>query len=206
MAVLPATVEEVDPRGDVAWVQVIEGNPAVRRVRFYRQTDLGWLHTAPDPEFWQAPVEHHHGEQLAFYYHQRDQPYIDPLVEQVGAAFYHICAFAGCKSDERFKILIYPEYPESDLSFDLALPSPWLSGIPIETDAEVKVPRVVLDVLRQTVIAWATKREPAITRWWGQPVAAELWLGGSTITPEMVALGTPLIRRESLYGGRYSSR
>jgi hypothetical protein len=206
MAVLPATVEEVDLRGDVAWVQVIEGNPAVRRMRFYRQTDLGWMHTAPDPEFWQAPVEHHHGKQLAFYYHQRDQPYIEPLVNQIGAAFYRVCAFAGCKTDERFEILIYPEYPEGDLSFDLALPSPWLTGIPVERGAEIKVPHTVLDALERAVIAWATTREPGGPFRWGEPLATELWLGSSTITPEMVALGRPLIRRESLYGGRYSSR
>jgi hypothetical protein len=204
MAVLPATVEDVDLRGGVAWVLVIEDDPAVRRVRFYRQTDRGWLHTAPDPEFWQEPVEHHHGGQLVFYYHQRDQPYIDPLVEQVGDAFYRVCAFAGCKADERFEILIYPEYPEGDLSFDLALPSPWLSGIPVEADAEVKVPRTVLDVLERTVIAWAATGEPATPFRWGQPVAAELWLGVSPVTPEMVALGTPLIRRESILRRRYS--
>jgi hypothetical protein len=202
MAVLPATVEDVDLRGDVAWVQVIEDNPAVRRVRFYRQADLGWLHTAPDPDFWQAPVEHHHGKQLAFYYHQRDQAYIDPLVDQIGTAFYRVCAYAGCKTDERFEILIYPKYPEGDRSFDLALPSPWLSGIPVERDAEIKVPHTVLDALERAVIAWATTREPGGPFRWGEPLAAELWLGSSTITPEMVVLGTPLIQRESVWRGR----
>lgn len=205
MAVLPATVEDVNLRGDIAWVQVVEGNPPVRRVRFYRQTDRGWLHTAPDLEFWQEPVEHHHGGQLVFYYHRRDQPYVDSLVEQVGDAFYRICAFAGCKADERFEILIYPEYPAGDLSFDLALPSPWLSGIPVEAAASKSVPGAVFDVLERTVTAWATTRQPATSLRWGQPVAAELWLGVSPVTPEMVALGTPLIRRESTLRGRYSA-
>ena len=205
MAVVPATVEDVDLRGDIAWVQVVEGDPPVRRVRFYRQTDLGWLHTAPDMEFWGEPVEHHHGQQLAFYYHQRDQPYIDSLVGQVGNAFYQTCASAGCKADERFDILIYPEYPKSDLSFDLALPSPWLSGIPIGAEEATKVPDAVLDVLQRTVIAWAMTWGPTAPFRWGQPVAAELWLGVSPVTPEMVALGTPLIRRESILRGRYSA-
>jgi hypothetical protein len=193
MVVLPAMVEDVDLRGDVAWVQVVEGDPPVRRVRFYRQTDRGWLHTAPDLEFWQEPVEHHHGQQLVFYYHQRDQPYIDSLVDQVGDAFYRICASAGCNVGERFEILIYPEYPESDLSIDLALPSPWLSGIPAEGEASARVP------------AWARTGEPAAPLLWGQPIAAELWLGASPVTPEMVALGAPLIRLESVFRRRYSA-
>jgi hypothetical protein len=205
MAVLPATVEQVDLRGDVAWVQVLEGDPPVRRVRFYRQTEQGWLHTAPDLEFWQGPVEHHHGEQLAFYYHERDQPYIDSLVEQVSDAFYRACAFVGCRREERFKILIYPEYPESDFSFDLALPSPWLSGIPAEDEAIERVPRAVLYALERAVIAWATTGRPATQYRWGQPLAAELWMGVSPITPEMVALGTPLIRLENTWQWRYSS-
>jgi hypothetical protein len=205
MAVLPATVEDVNLRGDVAWVQVVEGDPPMRRVRFYRQTDRGWLHTAPDLEFWQEPVEHHVGGQLAFFYHQRDQPYIDSLLEQVGDAFYRICASAGCGSDERFKILIYPEYPEGDLSFDLALPSPWLSGIPAEGEASVRVPGAVLYILERTVAAWATTGEPATLFLWGQPAAAELWLGVSPITPEMVGLGAPLIRLQSNWRGRYSA-
>jgi hypothetical protein len=205
MAVLSATIEDVDLRGDVAWVQVVEGDPPVRRVRFYRQTDHGWLHTAPDLEFWQEPVEHHHGEQLVFYYHQRDQPYIDSLVEQIGDAFYRICASARCKADERFEILIYPEYPESDLSIDLALPSPWLSGIPAEGKASARVPGAVLYILERTVTAWARTGEPASAIQWGQPIATELWLGVSPITPEMIRLGTPLIRPGSTLRWRYSA-
>jgi hypothetical protein len=205
MAVSPATVEEVDLRGDVAWVQVVEGDPPIRRVRFYRQTDQGWLHTAPDPDFWQEPVEHHHGEQLAFYYHKRDQPYIDSLVDQVSDAFYQVCGFGGCRKDERFRILIYPEYPKGDLLFDLALPSPWLSGIPVDEDASERVPHAVLYAVERAVMAWATTGEPVTQYRWGQPLAVELWLGVSPITPEMVALGTPLIRLENTWQWRSSS-
>ena len=205
MAVLPATVKDVDLRGDVAWVQVVEGDPPVRRVRFYRQTDRGWLHTAPDLAFWQEPVEHHHGGRLAFYYHRRDQLYVDSLIEQVGDAFYRLCASAGCPADQRFKILIYPEYPQSDLPFDLALPSPWLSGIPVNAGASRKVPREVLYSLERAVIAWAAPGEPAPSFRWSQPIAVELWLGVSPVTPEMIALGAPLIPREGIFRGRYNA-
>jgi hypothetical protein len=213
-AVLPATVEDVDLRGDVAWVQVVEGDPPLRRVRFYRQTEQGWLHTTPDPAFWGEPVEHRYGERLAFYYHQRDQPYVEPLLEQLGQAFYEVCASDGCSEDGRFEILLYPEYPESELSFDLMLPSPWLSGIPVADDGQTTgegqpadewsdlVGDIALAALERSVIAWATSRGTTsyTPRW--QPMAAEQWLGASPATLEMLHLGAPLIRRGDPFRGR----
>jgi hypothetical protein len=219
-AVLPATVEDVNLRSDVAWVQVVEGDPPVRRVRFYRQTEQGWLHTTPDPAFWGEPVEHRYGDRLAFYYHQRDQPYVEPLIEQLGQAFYEVCAFDGCSEDGRFEILFYPEYPESELSFDLTLPSPWLSGIPVADDGQPAgeelpagkelpvgqwsdlVGDAALAALERKVIAWATGGDTtrSFPRW--QPMAADQWLGVSQITLEMMHLGVPLIRRVGTFRGR----
>jgi len=78
--VLPATVQDVQLRGSVAWVEVTEGDPAVRRVRFYRQTDLGWKQTAPQASFWGTAIEVRYGEDLVFRYHRRDRPYVQPAV------------------------------------------------------------------------------------------------------------------------------
>jgi hypothetical protein len=213
-AVLPATLEDVDLRSDVAWVQVVEGDPPVRRARFYRQTEQGWLHSTPDPAFWREPVEHRYGERLAFYYHQQDQPYIEPLLEKIGQAFYEVCALDGCSEDGRFEILFYPEYPESDLSFDLTFPSPWLAGIPVADDGQPVgeelpvsewsdlVQDAALAALELRVIAWATGGDTtsSFPRW--QPMAAEQWLGVSPITLEMIHFGAPLIRREDTFRGR----
>ena len=54
--VLPAKLTHVELQGDIAWVEVIEGEPPVRRVRFYRQTERGWVHTAPRESFWGKEV------------------------------------------------------------------------------------------------------------------------------------------------------
>ena len=55
-------IEDLELRGDIAWVQVVEDDGApVRHVRFYRRTDQGWVHTAPHVAFWKDPVDLKYG-------------------------------------------------------------------------------------------------------------------------------------------------
>jgi hypothetical protein len=213
VAVLPAKVEDVNLQGDVAWVQVIEGEPPVRRVRFYRQTELGWLHTTPVPAFWDDTIEYQDGEQLVFYFHERDQPYIDPMVEQLGEAFYALCAAVGCNEDERFEILFYPAPAGRDIQADLVFPSPWLSGIPIDSggqDADdpywsERDLEAALAALESRVMAWATggdvmgpfSRDPAL-------VTAR-WLDLVPITPEMFNLGMVSFGRGGAFRNRFEA-
>jgi hypothetical protein len=131
--VLPAKVDAIDVQGDVAWVEVIEDDPPVRRARFYRRTDLGWKHTAPRVEFWGAPVELTYGD-LVFRYHRRDQPHVDALVEHISATFFEVCATLSC-SPERLPEINFVAQSTMPLfsphqGHVLVLSSPWLSGIP----------------------------------------------------------------------------
>jgi hypothetical protein len=135
--VLPAAIQDVDLRGDVAWVEVIEGAPPVRRVRFYRRTDLGWKHTAPRVAFWDNAVELHYGD-LLFRYHERDQPHVDPLIEHIVRTFYQVCARVECPPQRSLEVnfAVDPFLP-TDAPPPLTdtlwlLPSPWLSGLPVE--------------------------------------------------------------------------
>ncbi len=135
--VLPAEVLEVDLREDVAWVEVLEDDPPVRRARFYRQTALGWKHTAPQLAFWGRAIELHYGD-LIFRYHERDQPYMEPLVDHIAGAFYETCAQVGCPPDRSFQVNfavdpvlstgIVPSFQDSEW----ILPSPWFAGLPID--------------------------------------------------------------------------
>jgi hypothetical protein len=145
-------IQNVNVQSDTAWVETIEENEPVRRMRFYRQTDRGWLHTAPDPRFWDQAIEYHYGDQIVFRYYERDQPYIDPLVEQLGAAFYDICMTVNCESTFEINFAI-------DVSETIDVPqetvrlfSPWTSGIPLEgewseTYAEPALHKLALQVL-----------------------------------------------------------
>jgi multiple sugar transport system substrate-binding protein len=146
--VLPAKVQRVQLREDIAWVEVIEDNDPVRRMRFYRQTQRGWLHTAPDPAFWGVPVEAHFerrfvrgsqqtqalpGERLVVRYHRQDQSHLDPVVDQLGAAFYEVCATVGCPRDEVFQAVFVARSPPGYVPrYFILLPSPWIDGIPVE--------------------------------------------------------------------------
>ena len=137
--VLPAKIQHIDLRDDVAWAEVIEGQSPVRRVRFYRRTDLGWKHTAPRDEFWNVAIELHYGDLLARY-HRRDAPDIDLLIEHIYQVYDDVCTQIECPADNRTLTVNFVtqvpglegtgELPRLDGS-QLFLPSPWLSGLPV---------------------------------------------------------------------------
>ncbi len=130
-----AEVQNVNVQGDIAWVETHEetSNGPVRRMRFYRKTGRGWLHTAPDPAFWGQAVEYHYGDQLILRFHKRDQPYVEPAIDTLGKAFYDICDTVGCAAGFRYEINVVDRYNfgEGGLNTTKIL-SPWISGIPLE--------------------------------------------------------------------------
>lgn len=138
--VLPATVQDVQLRGSVAWVEVTEGDPAVRRVRFYRQTDLGWKQTAPQASFWGTAIEVRYGEDLVFRYHRRDRPYVQPAVERIADVYDRTCATSSCPSEGPIEVRFAEDMPRLQApQFQdgvLVLPSPWLAGIPADGSDE----------------------------------------------------------------------
>jgi ABC-type glycerol-3-phosphate transport system substrate-binding protein len=133
--VLPAEVVEVDLRQDVAWVEVLEDDPPLRRARFYRQTALGWKHTSPELSFWGRAIELRYGI-LTFRYHERDQPHVSALIDRIGETFYQTCAQVGCPSDRAFEVnfavdpVLSTGFVPSFQGLQWILPSPWLSGLP----------------------------------------------------------------------------
>jgi hypothetical protein len=132
--VLPAKLDRVNLQGDIAWVEVIEGEPPVRRVRFYRRTDEGWKHTAPRVDFWGVAVQLTYGD-LIFRYHRSDQPYIDELIEHIYQAFEDVCTSVACPLEEPLEfdfaienLPLRPSQPENGV---FSLSSPWLTGLPL---------------------------------------------------------------------------
>lgn len=134
--ILDAQVEDVDLRQDIALVQVIEGNPPVRRARFYRKTAQGWLHTAPKPDFWQPTVETRY-ETLTVYSHPRDVPYAQPMLEHIAGALAQVCERVGCPSGGGLNVELVARRTTGEAlpRFEgdrLLVDSPWLLGIPVE--------------------------------------------------------------------------
>jgi len=152
--VWPAEVEDVNVQGQVAWVQVVEGNEPVRRMRFYRKTDLGWKQTAPRLDFWKRAVEFRYGYSLLIHYHEQDQPYVDPLIEQLGKSYYELCGVLDCPDSQVFEIDIYAQLPPPEASQQTVLiPSPWLSGIPLEgTWSEAIAEEALYTLARQVTL------------------------------------------------------
>jgi hypothetical protein len=142
-----AVIEDLELRGDVAWVEVVEG--PVRRARFYRRTGDGWKQTAPRAKFWGEPKEVHSGA-LIVRYRRRDEAYVNallPYLEQVSAAVAEDLRYN--LSGRKVIIALVPELsdagsgtqgasaagvPPGAQSFrrEIDLPSPWVSGMPAD--------------------------------------------------------------------------
>jgi hypothetical protein len=93
-----------------------------------------------------------------------------------------------------FEILFYPAPEDGTSRADLALPSPWLAGIPVDGDWSERYLDRALSALERAAAVWA-KPEEATNLFWRWPVmATDRWLGLSPVTPEMFGLGLPGIR------------
>lgn len=117
--------------GGVAWVEVAAGQDRLRQVRFYRQTALGWVHTVPHAGFWGDPVEWTDGG-VTVHAHERDRPYVQPLVEAAKQALEDLCAGPVCPPDRalELRVVLAVGQAPGHLGDAIVLPSPWLSGIP----------------------------------------------------------------------------
>jgi ABC-type glycerol-3-phosphate transport system substrate-binding protein len=134
--ILPAQVVDVELREDVAWVEVIEGDPPVRRARFYRRTEQGWLHTSPKADFWEPAAEKRRGS-LAVYGSPRDLRYAGAMLDQITATMADVCPLVGCPAGTRLQVEFVPRQTTDQPlpRFDgnkLLVDSPWLLGIPAE--------------------------------------------------------------------------
>lgn len=143
---LPATIASLDLQGNTAWVQVLEGEPQVRRVRFYRQTSAGWKHTAPQPDFWRDETATQYGL-VSIQYHERDRPSIDPLLDRIVHSQHDVCETIYCPVVSQLEVVLSidaPPYLHPYLSSDprpqgsdtLYLSSPWLAGMPESQPAQ----------------------------------------------------------------------
>jgi hypothetical protein len=130
-----AQVRSVQVMGDMAWVEVVPDRRLVRQVRFFRLTERGWKHTAPDVAFWGDPVEIDCGD-VVVHCHERDRPYVEPLTEHILRAHEEHAVLLGSGSgtvlEVQFKVEVPMERMPAISGSTLALPSPWLSGVPVE--------------------------------------------------------------------------
>jgi len=172
--VLPAKVQNVNLQGDLAWVEVIEtqlpdrarGIPEreVRRARFYRQTDLGWKHTAPPDAFWRTVIRVDYGS-LFVLYHKRDRNEVEYLEETITGAFADVCQHLTCSSVNSLTVdfsIEPPPYqlpaiemsPRPEGQDTIMLSSPWLSGIPVRGDRD---DRLAQDLAHAVTFATAAR-------------------------------------------------
>ena len=130
----PAQVQKVELAGEFAWVEVVSGDGARRQAHFYRQTDRGWIRTAPRVQFWGDPVRLVY-DGVVVHAHERDVPYIASLVDHGAEVMSGVQAALGSDPvlalEIHFLARVAPYEVPGALGTALVLPSPWLSGIPV---------------------------------------------------------------------------
>jgi hypothetical protein len=146
--VLPAQLTRVELQGDVAWVEVREDEPPVHRVRFYRQTERGWVHTAPRESFWGEKVTLR-SDPFVARYHERDEPHVRPYLDRMQEIAAQVCGVLECLSHGALELDFTVDTPAFDAPYlvseqrhrgsdKLLLSSPWLSGISADGGAPDK--------------------------------------------------------------------
>jgi hypothetical protein len=125
----PAEVRRVELHGDVAWVEVVQGDPAVRAMRFYRRSGPDWLQTEPDRAFWGDEIRFESENGLTVHCHEQDRPYAEPLAQVLEQDLAQICVTLGCPNEVT---LVIATLESETFRADIGVPSPWLSGIPVD--------------------------------------------------------------------------
>jgi hypothetical protein len=127
-------VQDVEMRGDVAWVTVVEGPCPALRARFYRQTRYGWKRTAPRPEFWRDPVELQYGS-VTIRTGLRDEAYVKLLAEHITSIVEDVSAKLGLEESPKLEVDFIPDPPDQMPTLQggrLIVASPWLTGISLQ--------------------------------------------------------------------------
>jgi hypothetical protein len=122
-------VQRVDLRGDVALVELVTDPGQLRVVRFYRQTERGWVHTVPVGAFWGDAVQVS-GDGVIVHGVQRDLRHLERVRETVAALRSDLCAKLDC-SAAPLEVHVDAEtlaWPEA-ASAQIALLSPSLVGL-----------------------------------------------------------------------------
>jgi hypothetical protein len=173
-------IQNLDLRGEIAWVEVVGGDPAIHWARFYRRRASGWVETAPDARFWGRPVEEQTGDLVVRYY-RRDRSH-------VGALLPHLTAVVSEVSDDlryslagpRFVLYVGPERtgrdPRVQVSWEgtrvplpyrreVSLSSPWLTGIPADGQWDEEMLRAVTYQIAHALVSNAMRsaNEPDLT-------------------------------------------
>jgi hypothetical protein len=136
-------VELVD---DYAWVHVTgtsaETSQRFQWVRFYRWLGDGWRQAAPDPRYWGSEQERVVGS-LHLVYHERDEPYVEPLAADLTGQLSSLCNDLGCSASLSLTVQLTPPHLYSRLfpttSAMMALPSPVTQPRPADAPPQITI-------------------------------------------------------------------
>ena len=158
---------EIELRGDILAVHIdgerarvlvqenISGQP-FSRLWFYRRTDAGWLHTAPDPTFWGERLQYE-GAGVRINYRAADQRFAVDLGMALEDWIQRACAVFACGdlpilvAEVRLDAIQEPAWRD-ERNLRLDVPSPYLDIARADTPFDGVYQRYVSQLLAARVV------------------------------------------------------
>jgi hypothetical protein len=213
-------VDNVEFHDDLAMVRVVVpagdeicGDTACRELRFYRQTQVGWVRVPLQIEFW-GPERTLHTPHFLFIYHERDEAAVESMAEEIE----HLLAAMRRDVGLTQLALLPPPYPMSVYTVHVSPHFPFPNAVPDQqtlqipspaslplslTDSEHTVLRQnVVDALSNQLMAEVYGQDSPYCNWNTLLRGLRLWLfhtyGGSGDTLDAWLKQQPVFRLTSL--------
>jgi len=159
---------------------------------YFKPTPSGWVRALPTAEYW-GKWHQQPGHRVSVIYTYRDAPIIEPLIQRIDDMAARLCATLPCPD---YMGLLFDSQPSvftklSDFSYGfddnitLKLPSPHLTGIPVDVPSREEYLRAIQTRVVQALVVESSNRQLNLNYYAGQEIVrwelAQARLTGSFI-------------------------
>lgn len=174
---LGLTVRRIERQGELVRVEALVARPSTkwwrsspyREIRFYRETERGWLRTMPADSYWgeaQATETAH----LRFEYRAHDAPVIEAQVDRLEALYRQLYQWLELDPETKYKwtFVLLPDRTDGRTGYYYRneFTSPVLAEVPdMLTDEEYVAQMIVSSMTSQAVYGASPTRRNYLHRW-----------------------------------------
>ncbi|MCE7988186.1 MAG: hypothetical protein DYG89_44065 [Caldilinea sp. CFX5] len=174
---LGLTVRRIDRQGELVRVEALVTRPSTkwwrsspyREIRFYRETEKGWLRTMPADSHWgeAQAIETTH---LRFEYRAHDAPVVEAQVDRLEALYLQLYQWVELNPETKYKwtFVLLPDRTDGRTGYYYRneFTSPVLAEVPdMLTDEEYVAQMIVSSMTSQAVYGASPTRRNYLHRW-----------------------------------------
>lgn len=174
---LGLTVRRIDRQDELVRVEALVTRPSTkwwrsspyREIRFYRETEKGWLRTMPADSYWgEAKVTE--TTHLRFEYRAHDAPMVEAQVERLEALYLHLYQWLELNPETKYKwtFVLLPDRTDGRTGYYYRneFTSPALAEVPdMLTDEEYVAQMIISSMTSQAVYGVSPTRRNYLHRW-----------------------------------------